>query len=92
MSDERIDDGGPAFAVQWTDTHEGTIGMTKREWFAGQIMAGLSAFGNCGDAIPRNASAAEVDTIRRRYTENDARFAVQSADALIAELRKGAAQ
>lgn len=43
------DDGGPAFPAKWDDHHDhlgnpdGTSGMTLRDWFAGQALAGLAA-------------------------------------------------
>jgi hypothetical protein len=51
-----IDDGGPAFPGQWMDFQPGTgdqvvrdqwFGMTLRDWFAGQALAGLVANINC---------------------------------------------
>lgn len=41
MSDP-IDDGGMAFPVSDQGTH-GTYGMTLRDWFAGQALAGMLA-------------------------------------------------
>jgi hypothetical protein len=37
-----INDGGPAFPVG-SPTHRGYEGMTLRDWFAGQALAGLIA-------------------------------------------------
>jgi hypothetical protein len=34
-------DGGPAFPVVWQDVPHG--GMTLRDWFAGQALAGMLA-------------------------------------------------
>jgi len=39
-----INDGGPAFPTRY---HEDMHGMTLRDWFAGQALAGLLA---CGEA------------------------------------------
>ncbi len=33
---ERIDDGGPAYPVEWTDMHPGHPGMSVRTWLAGE--------------------------------------------------------
>jgi len=38
MSD-RKDNGGPAFPILKTDTHDTWPGMTLRDWFAGQALA-----------------------------------------------------
>ncbi len=47
---EPIEDGGPAFPVPVTPTRDGgwasckeVEGMTLRDWFAGQALAGLAA-------------------------------------------------
>ena len=41
----KIDDGRPAFPVRWEDmAHSNSHhGMTLRDWFAGQALAGLLA-------------------------------------------------
>lgn len=49
MSDTKIDDGGPAFPCETYGLKNGkettipTNGMTLRDWFAGQALAGLIA-------------------------------------------------
>lgn len=35
--------GGPAFPILKTDTHDTWSGMTLRDWFAGQALAGIMA-------------------------------------------------
>ena len=56
MTDTHIKDGGPAFPILRSDQP----GMTLRDWFAGQALAGLLANGGAqfweGDA--QNAYAA----------------------------------
>jgi len=42
-----INDGGPAFPRHAYDGHDG---MTLRDWFAGQALAGISAQYGTGDA------------------------------------------
>jgi hypothetical protein len=42
----KINDGGPAFPIP----DEGWPGMTLRDWFAGQALAGISAQYGTGDA------------------------------------------
>lgn len=44
---DRIEDGGPAFPRSNTDYCVGQVGMTLRDWFAGQALAGLMS--NCDD-------------------------------------------
>ncbi len=56
--DEQIDDGGPAFPLPPTpDPRSGNAhgvvtwesgfgGMTLRDWFAGQVMVGIMAYGH----------------------------------------------
>ena len=38
-----INDGGPAFPVAMNEISGAYCGMTLRDWFAGQALAGLSA-------------------------------------------------
>lgn len=49
---KQIDDGGPAFPVaSWMNDHgievPGNDGMSLRDWFAGQALAGFSANPEC---------------------------------------------
>lgn len=47
MNDAK-DNGGPAFPAQWDD--KDNEGMTLRDWFAGQALAGLApCFEEYGD-------------------------------------------
>jgi hypothetical protein len=49
MTDAK-DDGGPAFPYPSTEFHAGHAGMTLRDWFAGQALAGLApCFEEYGD-------------------------------------------
>jgi hypothetical protein len=77
------DDGGPAFPSGLVSIGDGdhqafSNGMTLRDWFAGQALAGLAA--NCTDA---GLSTWLPDSIAAR--------AYQYADAVIAERKGGAA-
>lgn len=84
------DDGGPAFPVQGqqigTDTEGAPIlagqlhhGMTLRDWFAGQALAGMLANPNTtGPASPASALPSAVAT-----------FSYAIADAMLAERAKG---
>jgi len=70
-----IDDGGQAFPIILSGKSDTwRPGMTKRDVFAGQIMAALA---------PQE---------EYNYWSQAAEAAVDAADALIAELRKGAVQ
>lgn len=54
MADSKIDDGGPAF-FHGPDPHDpqkATQGLTVRDWFAGQALAGLA--GNPGGPYQAN--------------------------------------
>jgi hypothetical protein len=73
------DDGGPAFPVP--DAYDRIYGMSLRDWFAGQAMAGILG-GGFADTIPH-------------YDLNGGRaaaaFAYQYADAMLAARKGGAA-
>lgn len=64
----KIDDGGPAFPMATVDGWVQT-GMTLRDWFAGQALAGLCASAS-GIGIPSDEMAG---------------IAYSRADAMIAE-------
>ena len=49
-----INDGGPAFPRHAYDGHDG---MTLRDWFAGQALAGLLAKYGFGEAEPESMAA-----------------------------------
>lgn len=73
-----VDDGGPAFPVPPVGTGDprdgmsrGHDGMTLREYFAAQALAGMMASGSS------------------HHAKAVAKLAVEYADALLAELRKG---
>jgi hypothetical protein len=72
------DDGGPAFPVAESDKLYGSYGMTLRDWFAGQALAG-------------DISADDVGTVTglrsKEYAAMIAARAYQMADAML-EARK----
>lgn len=82
----KIDEGGPAFpGGQFEPQHGGSndrepwnAGMTLRQYYAGQIMAGFAANPN----IIWTASDVISDTVR---------VSLSAADALIAALKGGEA-
>jgi hypothetical protein len=49
-----INDSGPAFPTRY---HEDMHGMTLRDWFAGQALAGLLAKYGLGEAEPESMAA-----------------------------------
>ena len=77
MNDSTIDDGGPAFATATCGDWQ--IGMTLRDWFAGQAMKGIIEA--CTNAhLHHSAQTPDADVI--------AKWSVEQADALIAELKQ----
>ncbi len=69
-------DGGPAFPRG----HEsGSDGMTLRDWFAGQALAGILA-GRFGDTIPHDDVGGGRDAAFFAYLYADARLAARKGD------------
>lgn len=84
------DDGGPAFPTFANNAHGGLdavgSGMSLRDWFAGQALAGL------GDWTPLEEDLNHPDwtslrAIRRRRAE----WAYAQADAMLATRKQGGA-
>ena len=57
------DNGGPAFPILKTDTHDTWPGMTLRDWLAGQALAGFCADPNV------TGTAAEIATVAYRMAD-----------------------
>lgn len=76
MSKTQIDDGGFAFPMPGTDHNYTETGMTLRDWFAGQALAGF-----CGNRIHLQSHPPEIT----------ASEAYRYADALLAERKIGGA-
>lgn len=78
----KLNDGGPAFPFP-SDDGPGQFpparGMSLRDWFAGQALAGILA-GGFADTIPHDDVNGGGDA---------AFFAYQYADAMLAERAKG---
>ena len=73
-----INDGGPAFPLINEHTHPTTInnGMTLRDYFAGQALAGILAsanFGNTKDWIGGKAYEVADSMIAARTHQEDAK-------------------
>ena len=73
-------DGGPAFPVPGNPAT--MPGMTLRDWFAGQAMAGMSTLKD--ERVWRSDSGETVSEWRRRIFTEDAQFAYLMADAMLA--------
>ncbi|MBN9073974.1 MAG: hypothetical protein J0H34_20730 [Rhizobiales bacterium] len=81
MTSALIDDGGPAFPLAYTETNAYGVefpctypGMSMRDWFAGQALAGMLADPTAHSMIKDDASAAT--------------FCFRQADAMLAERNK----
>ena len=83
MSDE-IDNGGPAFPIETTATPY-ALGMSLRDWFAGQALIAMGTWCPSADYGPVNwDDKAFVARLRADY-------AYKQADAMLAA-REGGAQ
>lgn len=67
MSKKKPDDGGQAFVGN------GMGGMSLRDWFAGQALAGAVAYGGLSNGTPE-------DRAERAYQHADAMIAVRLAE------------
>lgn len=87
MADSKIDDGGSAFPVpEENRLSDGTYcneGMSLRDWFAGQALAGITA-GLCSDTSHGNRA---FDRVGFSHAAQDA---YKLADAMIAARKAGA--
>ena len=74
-------DGGPAFPAQWESPISGdpmqSLGMTLRDYFAGQALAGMFASEGVG---PEGSTWGEIPDV--------AQHAYRMADAMLAERDK----
>jgi hypothetical protein len=84
-----INDGGPAFPVENTYHQNGQVeygawGMSLRDWFAGQALAGM--------VIPDDGKFSLEnwrDSLPKRHARNRAEIAYRHADAMIAARKDG---
>jgi hypothetical protein len=83
MSDERFNDGGPAFPVVGVPDACDSPGMSLRDWFAGQALAGfLSQFAS-EDAYVAMGRLAKQDGVSIK--DATAAVAFEHAEAMMAE-------
>lgn len=82
----KIEDGGPAFAALATspmgDVHH-QEGMSIRDWFAGQFLAG-SATDNAALDVSVAADQYDIDVALSEHWAKVARAAYIAADAMLA--------
>jgi hypothetical protein len=89
-------DGGPAFPLPEArdandcGIYEAQGGMTKREWFAGQFLAGAVASPDNNGPLDVSAAAdqADIDAAMVAHWAAVSRCAVIAADAMLAALGK----
>lgn len=84
------DNGGPAFPSNnhpTTQAHEAVLGMTLRDWFAGQALAGMSAIID-ERRWPTDASEYEKAAWKTNMLGNDASYCYAISDAMIKERDK----
>ncbi|WP_270374949.1 hypothetical protein [Marinicauda sp. Alg238-R41] len=73
MADKAPDMSGPAFPATWDQWSNADGGMSLRDWFAGQALAGI-----CGDGIPGSHHAPR-ETARDAYAYADAMLKAREA-------------
>ena len=73
---KEVGDGGPAFPVKWHNGEQQS-GMTLRDWFAGQALAGLLA------------NPGMIDTHNESAMQWVSSHAFHQADAMLVEREKG---
>lgn len=79
-----IDDGGPVFpqdSKTW-DSQPPKEGMSLRDWFAGQTLAGLSALDD--ERTYGTPNVMTLEEWRQACARTDAEFCYRMADAMLA--------
>lgn len=71
---KQIEDGGPVFPVadtvhQHMGIQAGATGMSLRDWFVGQALAGRYCFGNKPEQIARDAYILADEILKARMCE-----------------------
>jgi hypothetical protein len=98
-SETKIDDGGPAFPIPIAGCNDGGVyntldqsggklgGMSLRDWFAGQALAGLSV--NWIEQAAIRISRGDIDDTKP--VDQLARWAYAAANAMLKARKDGAA-
>ena len=82
----KANDGGPAFpALYPIEDETGRLGMSLRDWFAGQALAGLLANPTLREWESAACEAGDPDAM----VQVCALMAFKQADAILAEREKG---
>ena len=81
---KEVGDGGPAFPVKWQNGEQ-QPGMTLRDWFAGQALAGILANPTVRDWEVAASEMGDPDAL----VQVCALMAHKQADAMLAEREKG---
>lgn len=81
MNSNEIDDGGPAFACASETGHQ--PGMSLRDWFAGQALAGMWTDGVLTTSVTKTANQGAAGFTN--VEEGMAKIAYEQADAMIKE-------
>lgn len=85
-----VNDGGPAFpqGMAVGDVSKMDGGLTKREWFMGQFLAGAVAAADSHEPldISANADQSDIEAALQAHWARVARCARVAADAFIAEV------
>lgn len=70
---KKIDDGGPAFPSPTSEFEDGWDGMSLRDWFAGQALAGMFNHAGWINTIDND----QVEAAKRAYLIADAMLAAR---------------
>ncbi len=76
---EKIEDGGPAFPCSAPEGYEPSLGMSLRDWFAGQALAGWLASYGPDSSHPVSNDAAHL-VAARSYAMADAMLAARAKE------------
>lgn len=78
---EKIEDGGPAFPTPEPQIYVDRLGMSLRDWFAGQALAGILGSGEFLSADGLWVGNGALPTAEAAYLLADAMIAARKAGA-----------